>query len=109
MSISYITEESPAGDFEKIAVSTGVVGPTAAKLEIGRPGGFHKRAIRIFVTVETNSVRMRWDGTVPDATTGHLLAAGDSIYLEGESNVGNLKMIRATADAVVSITYYYNI
>ena len=104
---SFITDASPAGDFEKLTISTAVVPPTASKILVNQTGGFHKRAVRAFITVETNSIRIRFDGTDPDSTTGHLIIAGDYITIEGEANVSRLRMIRATADATVQITYYY--
>ena len=108
MSTSYITDDTPAGDFEKLSVSTDVKTPTASKLLIEQAGGFKKRAVKAFVTVETNTIRMRFDGTAPDSSTGHALVAGDFITVSGEQNVANIKMIRASADATVQITYYYN-
>ena len=108
MSNSYVTPTTPAGDFEALAVSTTVVTPTAAKLAINRAGGFRKRAQKAFLTVETNTVRIRFDGTAPDASTGHALVAGDFMTVEGEDNVANIKLIRASADATVMVTYFYN-
>lgn len=110
MSSSYITDESPAGAYETIAVSTAVVAPTAGNITSNQAGGFYKRAVKIFMTVETNSIRVTWDGTTPvAATTGHLLTAGSSLTVIGEQNVSRLKMIRSTADATVQVTYYYNL
>jgi hypothetical protein len=109
MSSSYITDQSPAGDFESITVSTTAIGPTAAKLKINQTGGMFKRAVKVFLTTETNSIRLRWDGTDPTASVGHLLTAGSSITVEGEQNVANLKMIRSVADGTVMLTYYYNL
>lgn len=105
---SYVTDETPAGDFELITVSTTVKQIAAGKLLITQAGGFNKRAVKAFLTVETNSIRVRWDGTVPDANTGHLLTAGSSLTIVGEGNVAALRMIRASADATVMVTVYYN-
>lgn len=107
-SISFLNESTPAGDFEKKTVSTTVVTCTAAKLTINQAGGDRKRAIKAYVSVETNSIRVRFDGTDPDASTGHLFASGDSFVVAGEMDLQNLKMIRASADATVQITYFYN-
>ena len=109
MSNSYVTDATPAGDFEKITVSTTAVGPDAAKLVINQTGGHFKRAVRAFLTVETNTIRIRFDGTNPDSSTGHALAAGDFMTVDGEQNVSRIKMIRASADATVQVTYFYNL
>lgn len=108
MSSSYVTDETPAGGFEKIAVSTTVKQITATNLAVNEVGGLVKRACKAFLTVETNSIRVRWDGTNPDSTTGHLLTSGSSLTIIGESNVSRLRMIRASADADVHVTFYYN-
>jgi hypothetical protein len=106
---SYISEQSPAGDFESISVSTTAIGGTAAKLAIAQLGGFKKRAVMMFISVETNSMRVRWDGTAPTASVGHLLAAGDTLTISGEQNCANVKLIRVSADGTAMVTYYYNL
>jgi hypothetical protein len=53
--------------------------------------------------VQTNSVRVRWDGTDPTGTVGHVLYAG-SAYTWAASQFNASKFIRistATADAVI--------
>ena len=98
----------PAGAFEKIAVSSSAIGITSTLVTVNEAGGLKKRAVSALISVETNSIRLRIDGTDPDASTGHLLAAGDYITIQGESNISRLKMIRASADAVVQVTIFYN-
>lgn len=107
MSNSYVTDQTPAGDFSKQTIGVAASTITAAKLAINQVGGFVKRAVKAHVSVETNNIRVRWDGTAPDSTTGHLLTPGDTLTVEGESNVSNLSMIRVTNDATVHITLYY--
>lgn len=88
--------------FETITVSSTAIGPTTAT----RGGNADiAAASRALITVESNSIRLRYDGTNPTAAVGHLLLAGDSMVLEGEGNIAALKMIRVTSDASVSITY----
>jgi hypothetical protein len=105
---SFINEETPAGDFEKIAVSTTAVGIASTKTLVNEVGGIHNRAVKVFITVEDNDVRARWDGTDPDSSTGHLLTVGSSLVLSGAVNIRKLRFIRATADAVVQVTIYKN-
>lgn len=108
MANSFITDSTPAGDFEKLTVGSAAAGFTASKLLIPKAGGYFKRAVRAFITVETQSIRVRFDGTDPDTSTGHLLAAGDFMTLEGESNVSKARLIRATgSDGTAQVTYFY--
>jgi hypothetical protein len=106
---SYITDATPAGDFEKLTISTTALGGTSSKLLINQAGGVHKRAVKAFVTVETNSIRVRTDGVDPTSTDGHLFASGSSFTISGEDDVRRMRMIRQSADATVQITYYYNL
>lgn len=108
MSESFITDSTPAGDFETLTVSTVVLPITAAKVKINETGGRYKRAVKIFLTVETNSIRVRWDGTDPTASVGHLLTAGSSLTIIGDQNCSRFRMIRASADATTMMTIYYN-
>jgi len=65
-----------------------------------------KRAI---ITVETDQVRWRGDGTAPSSTEGHLLNNGDSLqFLDAnyESLLRAILFIRVTADAKLKITYF---
>jgi hypothetical protein len=103
-----ISDQAVARDFEKITVSSTTTGPTASKLTKTATGSFAMSAARVLFTVETDSIRIRFDGTNPDATTGHLLTAGSTFTLNGVENISNLKMIRVTTDATVQITYFYS-
>ena len=107
--LSFVTDSTPAGDHEAITVSTTAIGVTAGKLLINQTGGFKKRAVKVFLTVETNSIRIMWHGGTPTSSTGHLLTSGSSITIEGEQNVNNLLMIQASAGATVMATIYYNL
>jgi hypothetical protein len=70
----------------------------------------------VFVQVETNSIRLLWDGSTPttsgetgDVSFGFLLTDAQSIPLKGEQNVKNLKFINAAtaSNAVVNLAIYY--
>lgn len=108
MGNSFITDETPAGAFEKRTISSSAVGITSTLLNVNESGGFHKRAAKAFITVETQSIRLRWDGSDPTTTDGHLLTNGSSITIIGENNVLRLRMIAAAADGTAQITVYYN-
>jgi hypothetical protein len=86
-----------ASDFEKLTISNAGagLGVTAAKIGEG-----------IFLTVEDDDIRYRFDGTAPDATTGHLLMDGQTLQLIDKTAVINLLMIRVDTDAIVQITHF---
>lgn len=98
----------PSYEFEKITVSTSAVGISTAK--ITRPSttlGQSRTAEYAVVTVETNNIRYRTDGTNPDSTTGHLLAAGDALLLDNYDDIRRFKAIRdtaAAADATIQVS-----
>jgi hypothetical protein len=85
-----------AQTFEKLAISSSAVGLTEAIAE----GMNHA-----LVTVETESIRFRTDGVAPDATTGHLVTAGNSITLESRREITQFSAIRESADATVQVSY----
>jgi hypothetical protein len=90
-----------AFDHEAITVSSSAIGPTeATRLHSSGVG-----ANSADISVETNNIRIRYDGSDPTAATGHQITAGTLFTLEGADNIANLKMIRETADATVRITY----
>lgn len=62
-------------------------------------------ASALHVSVETNAVRYRADGTAPTLTTGVLLATG-SHWLYGYNGTSVLKFQRSTATSKVSIMAY---
>ena len=60
---------------------------------------------RALLTTATDAVRVTWDGsTTPSATVGHHIAVDKSIEILGNTNINNLKLIRVTNDAVVTLT-----
>lgn len=110
MATSYTTDQTPAGDHEKITVGATATGPTASKLLINQAGGRKKRAARAFLTVETGPCRIRFDGGTATSSSGHLLVEGDYITVDGEGNVANISLIRTSGtSAEVMVTYFYNI
>lgn len=88
--------------FDQEAVSTSAValvdfdGFTQAQIDV---------AGRIRLTVETQSVRYRYDGGNPTGSAGHLLAAGDVLILDSNNNIQNLRLIATGAgDSTVNVT-----
>lgn len=64
-----------------------------------------RQARRALITVETNSVRIRYDGGAATSTDGHLVPAGSQMVLLGTQNIIDASLIAITADATVQITY----
>ena len=56
------------------------------------------------IQAETQSVRWRDDGTAPTSSVGTLLAAGESMFYEGDLN--QLRFIVVTASAKLNVTFY---
>lgn len=57
----------------------------------------------LWLSVETQSVRVTFDGSTPAASTGVLLTAANSPYMLEGVNAGALKIARATAGAIVNV------
>ncbi len=76
---------------EAITVADTAIGLTASKL------ASTPKPKKVIITVETSRCRYRMDGTDPSSTVGHVLNPGDSLVLEGYSQVNNTKFIRTGA------------
>jgi hypothetical protein len=57
------------------------------------------------ITVEGNPVRVRWDGTAPTTTEGHLLQSGDSMKLDFTADIWKFRAIATGANATLRVTY----
>jgi hypothetical protein len=83
------------------------VGATAVGLILGAGNPSQCR-----LSVQTNGVRVRWDGVDPTTTTGHLIQASagavdltKTITITGTAALAAFRMIRdAAVDAVVAYT-----
>lgn len=114
MPATFINGTLPAVDFEQLTVST-AVGFTASKILVqtastdtneGQAFIESKRVDEALVTVETNPIRVRFDGTNPTASVGHLFNAGDSFVVSGQNAVSKLRMIATGSNATVNCTYF---
>ena len=58
--------------------------------------------------LETNNIRMRFDGTNPTAAIGHLLTTTDNILqMAGREIILRTKVIRAGgADGILNVSYF---
>ncbi len=73
-----------------VANTAGGVGFTTATIA---PSG-QRPAHRAVCTAETAQMRYTYDGTAPTTGVGHLLEIGDTLVIEGISNVAAFRAIR---------------
>lgn len=97
-----------AYDYEAITVSTTAVALTATKVRaFDATSTLRTEAKEVLITVETQAVRFRIDGSNPTATEGHVLQPGDSLTIYGLTNIDRFRAIRKdAADGTVRVTYY---
>jgi len=88
-------------NFEKITVSSVVKTLTPGTPPYGRAPSI------AVLTTETDSIRLRLDGTAPTDAIGLLVAANSTVTVTGESAIKALKMIRVTSDATINVQYFY--
>lgn len=106
MAVRYQNGGYPSYAFEKITVSSSAVGFTSATYTVAEGAtGPRKTPAWALVTVETNSIRYRTDGSDPTSTDGHLLTAGDALVLDHPRDVQKFKAIRVSSDATIQVTY----
>ena len=65
----------------------------------------NKVARGAIITVLADAIRYFCDGSVPDANTGHKVAAGDTIVLSNFDDIRNFQAIRVTTDATITVSY----
>jgi len=88
---------------ETLAVSAVVRVLTPAKYtgSAQNPSG----ADMCFITNYGNAIRYFYDGTTPDASTGHVLPDGGILILTGQNQMSQFKCIRLSADSVITVTF----
>ncbi len=85
-------------DYEKLTVTTQTVGRlTEVKRIVAKA---------VFCTIEDASMRYRIDGGEPDSNDGHLLTAGQNLYLADEFSIKNLRFLGSGGTSVAIVTYY---
>ncbi len=92
-------------DYATLTVSNTSVGLASASPALAA-GHTVKRAV---ISVETDAVRWRADGTAPTSAEGHLLNVGDYLNLvdaDYTSFLSAIHFIRVTNDAALKITYF---
>ena len=56
-------------------------------------------------TIESGSVRVRWDGTDPEAQYGHLLNSGDVLTLENKADIAKFRVVLNSGTSGATVTY----
>lgn len=102
-----ISEELRAGGFEQVTVGAAAVGLTASQIKPASGIFNGKHAFSVTISVETDQVRFRVDGTDPTSTVGDLLNSGDRLTINGTKNIQNFKAIRVTTNAQLNVTYWF--
>lgn len=88
--------------FEQITVSNSAIGFTTATYA---PTG-QLPASLAYITLETNPIRFRNDGTNPTASVGHLVNPAQTIEVCGTLAVSQMRMIRqGAADGTAMVSY----
>jgi hypothetical protein len=64
---------------------------------------------KAFMTLETAQIRVRFDGTAPTTTVGHLVEVGDTIILDAGSQLSQFQAIRTGATSGVLRVSYFKI
>ncbi len=99
------------GKYETITVdgTTKVLTSTNYKPTTGPYNGME--ASSVLITVETKAIRFTVDGTTPVAgTTGHLLQVGDSLSIEGFTDIKRAKFTEEVVgeNGKIQVTYLFN-
>lgn len=96
---TYPAERKPKG-FRTLDVSSTAVDLADAT------GGIPSSATRAIISVATDAIRWRDDGSDPTASVGIYVAANASLEIPSRESILAFKAIRVTTDAVLNIAYY---
>lgn len=87
------------------AFNNATVSSTALSLlDIGFTQAQVDNADRMRLTVETQPLRYRYDGTSPTTSVGHQLVAGSELILLGQQNIAGFEIIAVSTNGAVFIT-----
>jgi hypothetical protein len=103
----FLQGAQPVIGFETLTVSsTGKVLTPTSYETFESVNQTRRQAKLALITVEDNSIRFRLDGTAPTTALGHLVVSGSALELQSITQIRNLKMIAAAADATIQVTYF---
>ncbi len=112
MSQIFLQGPQPAFAFETLTVTSGAaVALTRTVYEtFESTNQTRKQAKLALISVEGANARFRVDGSAPDATTGHLIAASTTspitIELMSITQIKNAKFIATAGDVTLQVTYF---
>jgi hypothetical protein len=91
------------------AITLGSTAPTAGTAYTALTlNGLSVTPRHAVINIETQSVRVRDDGTAPTASEGTLVAAGSTIVMENETDaLRQTKIIETAASAQVTVRWYF--
>jgi len=102
-----VREELGTADLHEKLNPTSATGVTSTLLKPTSGTYNGKCATALLITVETNPIRFRIDGTDASTTTGHLVQVGESITIVGGVNANNFSCIdTATGASNVYVTIF---
>jgi hypothetical protein len=88
---------SQAFAYEALTITNAVaVGLTSATFDAARMA---------VITIEDNPIRIRWDGTAPTTSEGHLFQAGDSVTVTFSGDIHHFRAIATAGNAKLRVTY----
>lgn len=90
-----------------LAFASGTISSTAVTMTgLGFTAEQLRRSSMAFISIDTNALRFRYDGTAPTASVGHMLQIGglSAWIIEGAENIAKLQFIRVSSDATVQVT-----
>ena len=88
--------------FDSITVSNTAVGLTQSNV---RGSSSQPMAEEVLLTVETDQIRWRDDGTDPTSSVGHLVNPGGLITLSSRDRIEKFRAIRVTTNATLRVSY----
>lgn len=92
---------------EQGLVPSGYEAITVANTAKTLTAGTYGSAQKAIMTLETAQIRVRFDGTAPTTSEGHLVEVGDVITLNAGSQMSTFQAIRTGATSgVLKVTYY---
>ena len=85
-------------DYESITVADSAIGLTSAKFLLAQS---------VEMTLETAQIRVRFDGTNPSSSEGHIIDVGSVIHLNEASQLSRFNAIRTgAASGGLKVTYF---
>lgn len=101
--LPFVCRADNAYDYESITVtSSTAVGFTPSKMSPTNG----PRAKSVFLTVETDDIRFRMDGTSPTTSVGHIvLSTTQGVTISGEENIQKFSAIGVDNTCTLRVTY----